>query len=38
MVEVLRGEFANSHEPSDLTEEKGRYCRYFQEIQSSGGA
>jgi hypothetical protein len=38
MIEFLRGEFANSREPSDLTEEKGRYCRYVREIQSSGGA
>jgi hypothetical protein len=37
-VGILRGEFTIFRGPSDLMEEKGRYCRYFREVQSSGGA
>jgi hypothetical protein len=37
MVIILGGEFMNFHEPSDLTEKKGRYDEYSLKVQISGG-
>jgi hypothetical protein len=37
-VGILRGEFATSREPLDLTEVQGRYVSVFSKVQSSGGA
>jgi hypothetical protein len=35
-VGILRGEFAKSHEPSDLAEEQGGYGGHFSASRSSG--
>jgi hypothetical protein len=36
-VGILRGEFAIFRGPSDLMEEKGRYCRYFERFKAQEG-
>jgi hypothetical protein len=37
-VSILRGGFATSHEPLDLTEKQGRYGEVFLKVQSLEGA